>query len=66
MTYQTLNRWKVKGAQALETSQVPAKCTMQVQEQVLTLLIEAHASYRVIQVCLRKLCGMRFSLGSKT
>jgi transposase-like protein len=65
---QTLYRWKVKGAHALqaalETSPVPAKCTMQVQEQVLTLLIEAHASYRDIQACLMKLCGIRISLGS--
>ncbi len=65
---QTLYRWKVKGAQArhsaLEPSHVPAKCTMQVQEQVLTLLIEAHVSYRDIQACLRKLCSRRISLGS--
>jgi len=37
---------------------------MQVQEQVLTLLIEAHASYRNIQTCLMKMCGVRMSLGS--
>ncbi len=65
---QTLYRWKVKGAQALqaalEIKQVPAPCTMPVQEQVLTLLIEAHASYRDIQACLLKLCGRRISLGS--
>lgn len=65
---QTLYRWKVKGAQALqaalEISHVPAKRTTQVQEQVLTLLIEAHASYRDIQTCLLKLCGRRISLGS--
>src|SRR4051794_11813767 len=65
---QTLYRWKVKGAQALQAaldiSHVPAKRTTQVQEQVLTLLIEAHASYRDIQTCLLKLCGMRISLGS--
>ena len=65
---QTLYRWKVKGAQALqaalEISHIPAKKATQVQEQVLTLLIEAHASYREIQTCLLKLCGMRISLGS--
>jgi hypothetical protein len=65
---QTLYRWKEKGAQALqaalEPSHVPASCTMQVQEQVLTLLIEAHASYRDIQACLWKLCGKHISLGS--
>src|SRR5260221_1200396 len=67
---QTLYRWKVKGAQALqaalEPSHGPVKRTIQVQEQVLTLLIEAHASYRAIQACLLKLCGMRLSLGSIT
>ncbi len=65
---QTLYRWKVKGAQALQAaldiSHVPAKRTMQVQEQVLTRLFEAHASYRDIQTCLMKLCGIRISLGS--
>src|SRR5260221_5603757 len=67
---QTLYRWKVKGAQALqaalEPSHGPVKRTIQVQEQVLNLLIEAHASYRAIQACLLKLCGMRLSLGSIT
>jgi transposase-like protein len=65
---QTLYRWKEKGAQALEAAleirQDPPKRTMQVQEQVLTLLIEAHASYRDIQACLMKVCGIRMSLGS--
>src|SRR5258708_12644664 len=67
---QTLYRWKVKGAQALqaalEPSHGPVKRTIQVQEQVLTLLIEAHASYRDIQSCLLKLCGMSLTLGSIT
>ena len=65
---QTLYRWKRKGAQALqvalESPQIPTNRVMQVQEQVLTLLIEAHASYRSIQTCLRKLCGTHLSLGS--
>jgi transposase-like protein len=65
---QTLYRWKVKGAQALQAAlairPMSAKKTTQVQEQVLTLLIEAHASYRDIQTCLLKLCGVRISLGS--
>ncbi|MFL5653430.1 MAG: hypothetical protein ACJ8CB_04525 [Ktedonobacteraceae bacterium] len=65
---QSLYRWKRKGAQALqaalEITHVPAKRMIQVQEQVLTLLIEAHASYRSIQTCLRKLCGTHLSLGS--
>src|SRR5947209_1241779 len=65
---QTLYRWKEKGAQALQAAleprHVPAKRTMPVQEQVLTLLIEAHASYRKIQTCLRKMGGVKMSLGS--
>ena len=65
---QTLYRWKVKGAQALQAalkpSPMPAKGKLPVQEQVLTLLIEAHASYRDIQACLLKLGGIRLSLGS--
>jgi hypothetical protein len=65
---QTLYRWKEKGAQALQAAleprHVPAKRTMPVQEQVLTLLIEAHASYRNIQTCLRKMGGVKMSLGS--
>jgi transposase-like protein len=67
---QTLYRWKEKGAQALqaalEISQARPKRTMQVQEHVLRLLIEAHASYRDIQACLLKLSGIRISLGSIT
>jgi hypothetical protein len=65
---QTLYRWKEKGALALEAAlesrQDPAKRTMQAQEQVLTLLIEAHASYRDIQTCLLKMEGIHLSLGS--
>ncbi len=65
---QTLYRWKEKGTQALQAAlklrQDPPTRRMQVQEQVLTLLIEAHASYRNIQTCLLKMCGVKMSLGS--
>jgi transposase-like protein len=65
---QTLYRWKEKGAQALQAAlqirQALPKGRMQVQEQVLTLLIEAHASYRNIQTCLLKMCGIKLSVGS--
>lgn len=65
---QTLYRWKEKGARALQVAleirQPPPKRTMPVQEQVLTLLIEAHASYRDIQACLLKMEGIHLSLGS--
>jgi transposase-like protein len=65
---QTLYRWKAKGELALhhalgDDRQQPA-ASMHLHEQVLTLLIEAHASYRNIQTCLRKVCGTRVSLGS--
>jgi hypothetical protein len=63
-----LYRWKAKGEQALQKAlgaeqHHPAR-SMSLDEQILTLLIEAHASYRNIQTCLRKLCGTNVSLGS--
>jgi hypothetical protein len=65
---QTLYRWKEKGARALQAAleirPAPATQKIPVQEQVLTLLIEAHASYRSIQTCLLKLCGVKLSVGS--
>jgi hypothetical protein len=65
---QTLSRWKEKGARALQaalqTRPAPPKQKRAVQEQVLTLLIEAHASYRTIQTCLLKMCGVKLSVGS--
>jgi transposase-like protein len=65
---QTFYRWKEKGARALQAAleirPAPATQKIAVQEQVLTLLIEAYASYRNIQTCLLKLCGRRISLGS--
>jgi transposase-like protein len=65
---QTLYRWKEKGARALQAAleirPAPPTEKRAVQEQVLTLLIEAHASYRDIQTCLLKLFGRRISLGS--
>lgn len=65
---QTLYRWKEKGAHALQTAlgskPLAATSTQSIQELVLTLLIEAHASYRNIQTCLLKLHGRHLSLGS--
>lgn len=64
---ETLYRWKTKGEQALQKAlgAAPPRAdqSRHVDEQVLTLLIEAHASYRDIQTCLRKLCGTSVSLG---
>lgn len=64
---QTLYRWKAKGEQALHhalgaDSPQPSQ-NMPLDQQVLTLLIEAHGSYRNIQTCLVKLCGTSVSLG---
>ena len=65
---QTLYRWKEKGAGALQAAlasrPVAPKQKIAVREQVLTLLIEAHASYRNIQTCLRKMCGIKLNVGS--
>jgi hypothetical protein len=51
---------------ALGAAPLPAAQSGQWDEQALTLLIEAHASYRGIQTCLRNLCGVSVSLGSIT
>src|SRR6266705_2758809 len=65
---QTLYRWKERGTKALEAAleskQKPRKGTIQIKEYVLTLLIEAHASYRNIQKCVMRMCGVHISLGS--
>jgi transposase-like protein len=65
---QTLYRWKQKAEQALKDAFTcqpkPVKHQTQVQRQVLTLLIEAHASYRQIQTCLESLLGTSLSVGS--
>jgi hypothetical protein len=66
---QTLYRWKEKGVRALQAALEirPAAAPKQkraVHEQVLTLLIEAYASYRNIQTCLLKMCGVKLSVGS--
>lgn len=64
---QTLYRWKAKGEQALQhalgaDSPQPSQ-GVPVEHQILTLLIEAHGSYRNIQTCLVKLFGTKVSLG---
>lgn len=65
---QTLYRWKQKAEQALhevfESDSKSADVREQVEREVLTLLVEAHASYRQIQSCLHKLLGISLSLGS--
>ena len=65
---QTLYRWKRKAEQALQDvftrRQKPENPGSELERQVLTLLIEAHASYRQIQTCLQRLMGTSLSLGS--
>jgi hypothetical protein len=64
---QTLYRWSATGRQALEEAlgkqMVPMKQNPLIHRLVLTLLIEAHASYRGIQSSLRSMHGIEISLG---
>src|SRR4051812_4162333 len=64
---QTLYNWAKLGRQALEQSFQPSLPPTnrpdQLERQVLTLLVEGHASYRGIQACLRCF-GQELSLGS--
>lgn len=65
---QTLYRWKQKAEQALKDvfTDRPKldEHRFHLHRQVLTLLIEAHASYRQIQTCLAKMLGISLSVGS--
>ena len=63
---QTLYRWKQKAEHALQDLFLPTPKPLRadMEQVVLTLLIEAHASYRQIQSCLHTLFGMSLSLGS--
>lgn len=69
---QTLYAWKANGQRALEAAFAPkqpqAVVTKRVElhRVVLTLLIQAHASYRGIQACLKELLGLEVSLGTIT
>ena len=64
---QTLYTWKDKGAAALQRAfqgeKAAADPEAEVERAVLTLLTEAHASERGIQVCLEQLLGLHVSLG---
>jgi len=69
---QTLYAWKAKGQRALEGAFTPRKPQahlvkpLDLQRAVLTLLVQAHASYRGIQACLKELLGLHVSLGTIT
>ena len=65
---QTLYTWTARGAQALAQVFLPgpeaAVGTPARERQVLTLLVEGHASTRGIQACLRATTGQHVSLGT--
>lgn len=67
---QTLYRWKAAGQKALHETlcanrHVKSR-SVQVERVILTLLVQAHASYRGIQACLKDLFGLQVSLGTIT
>ncbi len=65
---QTLYTWMERGWQAVEAAFLPLPTaptiTPALQRQVLTLLIEGHASVRGIQACLRATTDQHVSLGT--
>src|SRR4051812_45342591 len=65
---QTLYSWMERGWQAVEAAFLPrpaaATITPAVHRQVLTLLVEGHASVRGIQACLRTTTSQTVSLGT--
>ncbi len=65
---QTLYTWMERGWQAVEAAFLPPPPTPAVtpalHRQVLTLLVEGHATVRGIQACLRATTGQHVSLGT--
>jgi transposase-like protein len=65
---QTLYQWMARGWQAVEAAFLPLPAaptlTPALERQVLTLLVEGHASVRGIQACLRATTGQHVSLGT--
>ena len=65
---QTLYTWMERGWRAVEAAFLPPPAapsiTPALQRQVLTLLVEGHASVRGIQACLRATTGQHVSLGT--
>ena len=65
---QTLSTWMERGWQAVEAAFLPLPAaptiTPTLHRQVLTLLVEGHASVRGIQACLRATTGQHVSLGT--
>src|SRR5437879_3290865 len=68
---QTLYSWKAKGQAALQAALAPVQegtssHAIALEDAILTLLLQGHASYRGIQRCLRLLLGQQVSLGRLT
>ncbi len=65
---QTLSTWMERGWQAVEAAFLPLPAaptiTPALHRQVLTLVVEGHASVRGIQACLRATTGQHVSLGT--
>ena len=65
---QTLYTWLERGWRAVEAAFLPSPAaptvTSALHRQVLTLLVEGHASVRGIQACLRATTGQHVSLGT--
>jgi hypothetical protein len=65
---QTLYTWTEHGCQALEQAFLPTPAALvspaELERQVLTLLVEGHASVRGIQACLHVTTGQHVSLGT--
>lgn len=65
---QTLYSWLERGWQAVQAAFLPAPApsavTPVLERQVLTLLVEGHASVRGIQACLHATTGQHVSLGT--
>lgn len=63
----TLYAWKARARQALEQAFCDTSTTAStasVTRHILTLLVEGHASYANIQVCLHRLTGCHVSIGT--
>jgi hypothetical protein len=66
---QTLYTWRAHAQQALEQvlgPPLPSPAVPVLERQILTLLVEGHASYRGIQTCLHTLTGQWVSLDTIT
>ncbi len=63
---QTLYRWKAKVEEAIQEALSPDATKSQrkvhIQRAVLILFVEAHGSYRGIQICMKELLGEDMSL----